>query len=74
MRIKGDLQTFTRALEVEGAECHGIDEDVMRVFLTRDQGPRDLFAVAAQHQIQVRHLRPSVPTLEDVFAAAIGEE
>jgi hypothetical protein len=22
---------------------------------------------------QVRHLRPSVPTLEDVFAKAIGE-
>ena len=74
VRIKGDVETFTRALEVEGAECHGIDEDVMRVFLTRDQGPRDLFAVAARHQIQVRHLRPSVPTLEDVFAEAIGEE
>ena len=74
VRIKGDVETFTRALEVEGAECHGIDEDVMRVFLTRYQGPRDLFAVAARHQIQVRHLRPSVPTLEDVFAEAIGEE
>ena len=24
--------------------------------------------------VQVRHLRPSVPTLEDVFARAVGEE
>jgi len=23
--------------------------------------------------VQVRHLRPSVPTLEDVFAKAVGE-
>jgi hypothetical protein len=23
--------------------------------------------------VQVRHLRPSVPTLEDVFARAVGE-
>jgi len=23
--------------------------------------------------VQVRHLRPSVPTLEDVFAQAVGE-
>ena len=27
-----------------------------------------------QFGVQVRHLRPSVPTLEDVFAKAIGEE
>ena len=74
VRIKGDIETFARALEAEGAECHGTDEDVMRVFLTDDQGPRDLFGVAARYQIQVRHLRPSVPTLEDVFAEAIGEE
>ena len=74
VRIKGDVETFTRALEAEGAECHGADEDVMRVFLTDDHGPRDLFGVAARHQIQVRHLRLSVPTLEDVFAEAIGED
>jgi hypothetical protein len=30
--------------------------------------------VAARQRVQVRHLRPSVPTLEDVFAKAVGEE
>jgi hypothetical protein len=35
---------------------------------------RDVFAVAAAEGVQVRHLRPSVPTLEDVFAKAIGAE
>ena len=74
VRIKGDVETYVRALEAEGVECHGADEDMMRVFLTGDQSPRDLFGVAAQHQIQVRHLRPSEPTLEDVFAEAIGKE
>jgi hypothetical protein len=24
--------------------------------------------------VQVRHLRPSIPTLEDVFAKALGEK
>jgi hypothetical protein len=24
--------------------------------------------------VQVRHFRPSIPTLEDVFARAVGEE
>ena len=33
-----------------------------------------LFALADREKVQVRHLRPSVPTLEDVFAKAVGEE
>ena len=32
-----------------------------------------IFEQAARHGVQVRHLRPSVPTLEDVFAKAVGE-
>jgi len=37
-------------------------------------GAQRLFALAAAAHVQVRHLRPSVPTLEDVFAHAVGEE
>jgi len=46
----------------------------MRVFVPGDGGARELFALAAAEGVQVRHLRPSVPTLEDVFAHAVGEE
>jgi hypothetical protein len=46
----------------------------MRVFVPGEGGARDLFALAAAERVQVRHLRPSVPTLEDVFAHAVGEE
>ncbi|MEZ5283440.1 MAG: ABC transporter ATP-binding protein [Vicinamibacterales bacterium] len=38
-----------------------------------DPGARRLFEIAARERVQVRHLRPSVPTLEDVFARAVGE-
>ena len=33
-----------------------------------------IFVQAAKYRVQVRHLRPSVPTLEDVFAKAVGEK
>ena len=46
----------------------------MRVFVPGDGGARELFALAAAERVQVRHLRPSVPTLEDVFAHAVGEK
>jgi ABC-2 type transport system ATP-binding protein len=80
LRIKGDLPKFIEVLRAARMECHGTDEDVMRVFvptgLAGDDGndQRAIFTLAAEHGVQVRHLRPSVPTLEDVFAKAVGEE
>ena len=74
MRVKGDADAFIRGLEADGLECRGSGEAVMRVFVKPGQGPRDLFEAAVRHRVQVRHLRPSVPTLEDVFAEAVGED
>ena len=68
------LEPFLARLTAAGVECHATDEDVMRVFVPGEGGARDLFAIAASAGAQVRHLRPSVPTLEDVFAQAIGED
>jgi hypothetical protein len=55
-------------------ECHSTDEDVMRVFVPAGRDQRAIFGLAAENAVQVRHRRPSVPTLEDVFAKAVGEE
>ncbi|MEO6213900.1 MAG: ABC transporter ATP-binding protein [Vicinamibacterales bacterium] len=88
LRVKGDLTSFIAVLRAEGLECHSTDADAMRVFVparlvSADDGngsgrpPNDqrvIFELAARHGLQVRHLRPSVPTLEDVFAKAVGEE
>jgi ABC-2 type transport system ATP-binding protein len=82
LRVKGDLPMFVEVLRRAGMECHSTDEDVMRVFVPAGLAERQgrggdqqaIFAEAARHGVQVRHLRPSVPTLEDVFAKAVGEE
>lgn len=74
LRIKGNLPEFIELLRVNGLECHNTDEDVMRVFVPAGRDQREIFGLAASHGAQVRHLRPSIPTLEDVFAKAIGEE
>jgi ABC-2 type transport system ATP-binding protein len=73
LRIKGDEVAFVAALRDAGMECHRTDEDVMRVFVPGRLSWRDLFVMAAERGVQVRHLRPSVPTLEDVFARAVGD-
>lgn len=73
LRVKGEADRFLQVLRAEGYDCHDTDEDVMRVFVPGDQGAQALFTVASREGVQVRHLRPSVPTLEDVFARAVGE-
>ncbi|MDP1568911.1 MAG: ABC transporter ATP-binding protein [Vicinamibacterales bacterium] len=73
LRVKGDAHAFLGVLRAQGYDCHDTDEDVMRVFVPGDAGAQALFALATREGVQVRHLRPSVPTLEDVFARAVGE-
>ena len=77
LRVKppaGGLEPFLARLAAAGCECHATDDDVMRVFVPGEGGARDVFVLAASAGAQVRHLRPSVPTLEDVFAQAVGED
>src|SRR4029078_10195782 len=79
LRVKGDAPAFVEVLHAAGLECHETEEDIMRVFVPGDAQPdgqdaRRLFQLAATHGMQVRHLRASVPTLEDVFARAVGEK
>ena len=78
VRIKGDLAPFLAALKAAGLESHETDEDVMRVFISGALGApgddqRRICELAIASHVQVRHLRPSLPTLEDVFARAVGE-
>jgi len=74
VKTPGELGPFLAYLKAAGLDCHATDEDVMRVFVPGDGGARRLFELASEQKVQVRHLRPSVPTLEDVFAHAVGEE
>jgi ABC-2 type transport system ATP-binding protein len=74
LRVKtADVNAFVSQLRAAGLECHLTEDEVWRVFVPGDGGAGDLFAIAAREQVQIRHLRPSVPTLEDVFAAAVGD-
>src|ERR1043166_2207164 len=76
LRVKthGELEAFFDRLKAAGLECHATDDDVFRVFVPGEGGAQQLFALATAEGGQVRPLRPSVPTLEDVFAHAVGED
>jgi ABC-2 type transport system ATP-binding protein len=73
VRVKGDADRYASVLRSAGIECDGMEDDLLHVFVPEGRGARYLFELAAEHGVQVRHLRPSVPTLEDVFARALGD-
>jgi ABC-2 type transport system ATP-binding protein len=78
VRVKGEMPPFVAALEAAGLRCHETEEDIMRVFVpggaaTPGADQRRICELAQTVGVQVRHLRASLPTLEDVFAKAIGE-
>ncbi len=78
VRVKGDLGLFRDRLQADGMECHDGDDDVLRVFVPGEpelpgQDQRRIGRLAQETGVQLRHLRPSLPTLEDVFARAVGE-
>ena len=74
LRVKDDSERMVALLKAAGYECHDTDDDVMRVFVPGDTGAAPIFALAAANGLQVRHLRQSVPTLEDAFARVIGAD
>jgi ABC-2 type transport system ATP-binding protein len=74
VKVPHDHDAFMDRLRAAGLECHAGDDDLMRVFVPGEGGASEIFALAAAEGVQVRHLRPSVPTLEDVFARAVGEQ
>ena len=87
LRIKGNGPAFAAALCAEGVECHDTDEATWRVLVPQsvadvethgapghDAGVTWLCAVAAREGVQVRHVRASTHSLDDVFARVVGGE
>jgi ABC-2 type transport system ATP-binding protein len=73
LRVKGNREAFVERLRAQAYECRETDADLFRVLIPPGATPDQLFASAIAVGAQVRHLKPSVPTLEDVFAEAVGE-
>jgi ABC-2 type transport system ATP-binding protein len=71
LRVRGELAPFVASLLAAGVEA-AQDGEAVRVRLPEHGTPRVVFRVAAEQGLQIRHLRATVPTLEDVFARAVG--
>lgn len=71
VRVKGDSTALLTDLKDHG--CAWTQwEDGFRVSLVDGSGPELIFKMAKECGVQVRHLRPTASSLEDVFLSALG--
>jgi ABC-2 type transport system ATP-binding protein len=74
VKIKGDRELFTSALERSGYEWRPAENDILKVSLPDGVDPEVFFKLAVENGLQIRHLVPTRYSLEDIFAQAVGEE
>jgi len=77
VRLKGSptqQEQFAAALAARGCSAAPANDGMLDVTLHDGLGSEMIFAAAQSADAQVRHLVRKQPTLEDVFARAVGEK
>ncbi|MGH9866762.1 MAG: ATP-binding cassette domain-containing protein [Candidatus Polarisedimenticolia bacterium] len=74
VRLKGAPDGFVGVLAASGCTAQPTEDGLLDISLRDGHGSELIFAAARQSGVQVRHLVQKQPTLEDVFARAIGEK
>lgn len=73
VRLKGTREPFLEAMAARGCEATTTEDGLIDVALRDGKGSETIFDAARASGVQVRHLVRKQPTLEDVFARAVGE-
>jgi ABC-2 type transport system ATP-binding protein len=73
VRLKSDSHQFAARLSELGCSIQP-QEDLLRVRIPAGRNPQILWQLAAEHNEQIRYLRPQRSTLEEVFLNAVGSD
>jgi len=73
VKIKGDGEIFTSELKNLGCKCRETEDGILRIALSEDIESDVFFRLAAEHGIQIRHLRATQHSLEDIFTQAVEQ-
>jgi len=74
IRTYGDDKGFLKKLEEMGCKVELIEDKIIKIFMPPDKDHLELFKLAVEHDVQIRHFVKSQTSLEDLFAEAVGAE
>jgi ABC-2 type transport system ATP-binding protein len=72
IKLKGEPGLFFQRMESLNCSISPVERGQYTILLPREQSPRDLFKIALEANVQIRHFRQSKTTLEDTFVSAVG--
>jgi len=72
MKVKGEAQDFLQKLKKMGCRIEETEDMILKVYMSPDRNPQEIFRIASEEKIQIRHFVKSQSTLEDLFAKAVG--
>ena len=72
LKIKGEEQAFLDRLKQMESQVEQTEDKLLKVYLPPGTDPQEIFKVAADEKVQVRHFVKSQTSLEDLFAKVVG--
>lgn len=72
MKIKGETEGFLEKLKALNGDVKETEDQLLKVYLPPERDPQEIFRIAAEERIQIRHFVKSQTSLEDLFADVVG--
>lgn len=72
LKIKGEEKAFLNRLTGMDSQVEQTEDNLLKVYLPPGTDPQEIFKIAIEEKVQVRHFVKSQTSLEDVFAKVVG--
>jgi len=72
IRAIGETEGFLHKLRDMNCKVEGMEDGILKVYLPPDQNRQEIFRIAAEEKIQLRHFVKSETSLEDLFVKVVG--
>jgi ABC-2 type transport system ATP-binding protein len=72
LKIKGEEQAFLDRLDKMDSQVEQTEDKLLKVYLPPGTDPQEIFKIAVEEKVQVRHFVKSQTSLEDLFAKVVG--
>ena len=72
IKVKGETEGFLHRLRDIDCRVEETEDGILKVYMPPGQNRQEIFRVAAEEKIQLRHFVKSQTSLEDLFAKAVG--
>ena len=72
IKVKGEEERFIQKLKSMGCKVDETEDRILKVYMPADKDLLEIFKIASEESVQIRHFVKTQTSLEDIFASAVG--